>query len=968
MENCSHINIISNCSSTQDFFKILPPKCKLNFTCLHLNIRSMIKNFTKLLQLIGSCPFPLDIIVLTEVGIANCIAPLFNIPGYNMFKRLRNGKRGGGVIVYVKNHIKFTEYQHKSQTFENITGTLKLSQTESQDVVVCAVYKPPRTNKKIFVKELGNHVSKFNSKHNFLLVGDTNIDLKTVSSYKDSYLDTLGGCGLTCGVSDYTRIEKKLNKTTRTCIDHIFARFPACLPYSAVLDVVLADHRALIFTCIGNAGPKRIQGVCKKIDREILYTELKKIKWCDSNDMYCPRKIYDFICNSFSNAYKTATVEKKITSRTNSKVKFPWIDENINRLCDKRNKLFNAWKNSTNDPELRLNYNKIRNKIHRLLEKKRNSYYLKIINVNFKNTKKVYQIVNEMLGRVTSSIDSVILKAFDAQGLSVKNITNNFATTLENAVKDIIPNCSVKLLDPDSYDKTLDKSMLFNKASRGSIYKIINKLNSNKSPGIDNVRISDIKMVAEEVSVAFANLINASISCGTYPDELKVGCVRPVHKKGAKNNYMNYRPITLLSSVDKVVEKYVSQEIHKFYKNHEIITQNQYGFQSGKSTTQLLSKFTDEVNSYLNDRKHVLVLFIDFSRAFDTLDHKELIKKLDHSGVRGPLLRWCENYLHNRKFTVKVNDTYSDYKVVTEGTAQGSFADDTCLIASDKDPQKASERLQSDFNLLMKWCHDAGLVLNSDKTKLLCIKSPFLKSSPYSSVVAHSHSCLHVSWGHGHSCNCPSIENVDQQKYLGLIIDSRMNWGPHIEHVCDKLRQFLANLIILKDRIPFKVKLMLYNSLVESHIQYGLSSYGRTYSTYTNSIFNLQRRILRLLVSTNIKKQFYDDDNGLFNYCQVLPVETQFQYSILKENFFKEQYIDEIKHHHPVCTRAAARNQLELRTMTGTNNTYGKRTTAYLVPRFINDLPPDLRSIHSVKPHNIKIKLKTYFLNKMLTS
>lgn len=421
--------------------------------------------------------------------------------------------------------------------------------------------------------------------------------------------------------------------------------------------------------------------------------------------------------------------------------------------------------------------------------------------------------------------------------------------------------------------------------------------------------------------------------------------------------------------------------IHNFYKKHEVITQNQYGFQSGKSTTELLSKFTDEVNTYLNDRKHVLVLFIDFSRAFDTLNHNLLITKLENSGIRGPLIRWCQNYLHNRKFTVKVNDTFSDYKTVTEGTAQGSvlgplhflsyvndmsncvkfstcyqFADDTCFIVADKDPQKAGELLQHDFSMLSKWCHDSGLVLNVDKTKLLHIRSPHLKHSSFNNIIAHNHNCLHAS---GTQCKCPYIEIVTSHTYLGLIIDSKLNWSHHIEHVCNKLRQFLANIIMLKDRIPYKVKLMLYNSLVESYIQYGLTSYGRTYCTYINNIFKLQRRILRNIVSHNIKQQFYNDDDGLFKYCKVLPVQIQLKYMLVRENFYKQELIN--KKQHAVYTRAVARNML---CTTGANNTYGERTTAYLLPRLLNTLPSEWRAYNSknIKPNDLKSRLRSYFL------
>jgi hypothetical protein len=208
--------------------------------------------------------------------------------------------------------------------------------------------------------------------------------------------------------------------------------------------------------------------------------------------------------------------------------------------------------------------------------------------------------------------------------------------------------------------------------------------------------------------------------------------------------------------------------------------------------------FTDVVNKHLNQKDTVLALFIDFSRAFDTLQHKHLITKLDRCGLRGPTLKWCENYLQNRKFNVKIGESLSESVVTTVRTAQGSvigplhflsyvndmstciqngtcfqFADDTCLLVADKDPQKACDLLQSDLNSLLRWWHDLRLVVNSSKTKLMVIQSPYLKRNLINCLVAHNHSCLHSS--HNGTCQCPQIEVVKTIKYLGLTIDDKFN-------------------------------------------------------------------------------------------------------------------------------------------------------------------------------------------------
>jgi hypothetical protein len=150
-------------------------------------------------------------------------------------------------------------------------------------------------------------------------------------------------------------------------------------------------------------------------------------------------------------------------------------------------------------------------------------------------------------------------------------VADLFANSFKQTVQNIIPNCNAPLLNQDIYRKLIEKSILVKKATSRDVYKIIMNTNSNKAPGIDGVRTVDLKLVvAEKISTAIAHLINSSITCGLFPDELKIGLVRPIYKNGIISNCSNYRPITMLPSLDKIVEKYVSSQIHTFYKTHNV--------------------------------------------------------------------------------------------------------------------------------------------------------------------------------------------------------------------------------------------------------------------------------------------------------------------------------------------------------------------------------------------------------------
>lgn len=272
------------------------------------------------------------------------------------------------------------------------------------------------------------------------------------------------------------------------------------------------------------------------------------------------------------------------------------------------------------------------------------------------------------------SVDEVITNAFLNESNNELSIANDFAMEFENSVSDIVPRCDRPLLDECEFMKSQDKSILFKKATPLKIIKIIKNLNTNKSAGYDSIRIMDIKILGDKIVNAIVKLINACIQQGKYPSELKTGIVRPIHKKGKLNDLANYRPITILPAINKIIEKFICDQIHTFYRDNDIISKSQYGFQSKKSTAQLLSNFTDEVNNYLNDKQHVILIFIDFSKAFATLGHNTLLKTLENSGIRGKLLDWCQEYLRSRSYRVKVGPSLSRPVNVTKGTAQGSVS------------------------------------------------------------------------------------------------------------------------------------------------------------------------------------------------------------------------------------------------------------------------------------------------------
>lgn len=978
----SSINEIFDCPDINSFLQHIPSYKFINLTCIHINIRSTIKNFYHLEQIILSCNRSIDIIILTEVNISETICNLYNINGYEMHAELRKNRKGGGILIYVNKKHKFVRKKPSNNNhFECLLGNITTPSNYS--ATMCAVYRPPNNCKHLFIQELQRTIDNCEHNLDFFLLGDTNMDTKIDNPVKHKYISMLSSTGLECGISDYTRIELTKEKLSKTCIDHIYARTRTQDLFTAALGTVLADHRAIALVCTIQMSANIQVAPKQKVtyDHKKLSSMLENIDWAPCTQLNSPIKIYELIKNNINNCYDKC--KKTIYIKQNSKRDCQWINKKAIKACEYKDKMYINWKTDSNNKILKLKYCKARNYANKIINKSKNTFFRRQINNNIQNPKQLWQILNTMTGRIKQSIDNIILNAFKKNNISPSIIANDFAKTFNQSVKDIVPKCNIPLLNNNNYRKSANVTLRFHKADADTVDKIIKSLSSDKAPGVDRIRAIDLKLLSKNISTVIAHLINTCVSTGRFPKELKTGIVRPIHKKGSYKTYENYRPITILPTIDKIIEKYICKQVYSFYGNNAILTESQYGFQPKKNTTQLLSNFTNSINKYLNDKLHVLVVFIDFSKAFDTLRHDILIDSLSDCGIRGALLDWCKDYLDDRSYCVKVGDAFSNDIEVKEGTAQGSvlgplhyltyvnnlanliksteiymFADDTCLLAADRDIHQALLRLQTDFNALNQWSHDVGLVLNANKTKLMYISSSQNRILQPLHLTAHNHVCLHNA-KRDDNCSCPTIDTVSSHTYLGLVIDDRLSWKVHIDKVCDGLRALLAKLALVKNKIPYSIRLLLYQSLGESITSYGLSSYGRTFKTHLDQIYNLQVRLLKHVVSRKVILECEKNYHALFKHCKLLPIHDKIKCTMLLEEYFNFDL--QIQASHSKHTRSVSKNILQIPRV---NNLYGKRTLQYIVPSLINELPAELRTELNVK--NIKRKLKSHFLNKTI--
>jgi hypothetical protein len=955
---------------------------------LHVNIRSILKNFAQLEYIISHSSRIVDIVVLTETNISNitheCVR-LFELEGYQMYYELQSNRRGGGIIIYVHNKVKFTRYSVCTRNFECIVGMIE--KNNKLKFELCAVYRPPNLSKSSFVTELKLLLSNSSLKNNYVLLGDFNINIKDYNNnLVCQYLNMLYEKSLNSGISQYTRIAMKNNSITKSCIDHIFIR-NASVPAgteraikTAVVNNALADHFITCLAFIDNTNYRTTAETVLKLDHKRVQIELAATDWSQGLSYDSPEEILNFILSKFSCIYDNCQYETNVNQ--SQRKTCIWVNKKVTKMCTRRDELFKIWYKDQGDANNRLIYNKYRNRTCNYINNLKNNHIKNEVSRHFRNSRKVWEIINKVSGKIAKSIDEIITSAFKNQ--MPRDIANNFAMGFRENVNNICTYCNNPMLDEKSYVREPDMSMRLSKAKEDVVFSIIRHLNDKKSPGIDCIRPVDIKYVNSAITPIITHLINSCINRSNYPDKLKIGIVRPIHKKGKYNDINNYRPITILSCIDKIIEKYFGHEINKYLTKNNIIHGKQYGFQKEKNTSQLLSKFTNEINQHLNDKKYVLAVFIDFSKAFDTLRYDTLFSKLWRNGIQGPLLEFFKKYHTNRYTAVKVNESLSDLIKTDKGSAQGSifapteyilyvndmpnifqmgsvyqFADDTCLLVADRDIQKAINAMQNNFDLLCKWAHDVGLIINYSKTKIMNIHSTHLVKTPDPVITAHGHQCLHYN-NHNEKkrvCTCEPLELVHEHMYLGLIIDTHFNWGPHINRVCNKLRSILAKLAILKYKLPYNILRMLYMSLAQSVIGYGLSSYGRTFKTYIDKIYRVQTSLIKTIIPNSVKKKHLGQEE-LFKYCKIINIYNHIKIEIVSEE------MDNLKSLIKTTRREHLRKLVYLPrfVLPKCKNVYGKRTWEYLLPNILNQLPTDIFNSISDNPHKCKRTMKALYL------
>lgn len=668
--------------------------------------------------------------------------------------------------------------------------------------------------------------------------------------------------------------------TLTTCLDHIWSNF-SFDNLSCTFNEPFTDHLpcAIIFNETTDYPKIKVKfRNFSKINKDKFLADLPKF----INDMEIPQNDINAATSLFTNGLnslinKFFPIKTKFIS--NKRFNMPWLNSNLIKCITKKHKLFRLFQFGRIPYAAFKSYSKCLSIVLKLSEK---HYYKKKFVSNKGNSKGTWKYIDKLLGRNKENYPAAfnIDNSETTDDNKIAESFNQYFADIPYTVQNSLSNTQSNYLH---LVKSNINSFFFRPTNSSEVSKIVSKLKTGDN--IKDIPVKILKLASSQLSPVVARLFNLSIELSIFPDILKTAKIRPVFKSGDKSDLGNYRPISILPVLDKIFEKLIYIRLYSFFEKFNIISENQFGFRDKKSTLHAALQLEKTILSAFKDNKYCLAVFIDFRKAFDTVFHEWLIKKLEKMGIRGDSLEYIKSYLSNRKqFTIFRTGT-SSTKLNNIGVPQGSclgpllfnlytndmhelfsnitttmFADDTVLSKCGDNLNALVSDLNIELDKLKDWCNFNKLALNSDKTKWMLFTN---KSTP-----------IHLPI----SINNTAIEKVDSFKYLGFNLDCKFNFRKHMSIVSSKVSQLSGISYYLRKFLTLEAAISIYYSFTHSILDYGIAFWGGLLLNAQSSSLQIsQNKVVR-----NLFRPHYPtlSTRELFHKCKLLNVKEMYKYQL----------------------------------------------------------------------------------------
>ena len=746
----------------------------------------------------------------------------------------------------------------------------------------------------------------------------------------------------------------RVTNTSATIIDHFWSNDSNYLR-SGILFNNISDHFPIFssFSFTRNKTPELstkqiVKRFFKNTNLDNFLCDLTKFSW-DTHDNLGVDESFDLYIKNFLCLYDKHFPVKYITIKEKHEDK-PYITNAIKRSIKERNrlqKLYAKWP-ITYEKQ----FKRYRNTLTSLIRTAKSNHIKSKIKEISGNKKKVWDIVNGLMGKEKNKLPEKI--TFHDRSISnSKEIAESFNHYFSNVANNLARNIQSS---PVHFSKYLAFSFFLRPTTAQEIELVIKNLKKT-SPGHVQIDVTVIKHCSNVISGFLEYSINRSFQEGIFPNHLKIARITPIFKKGDKFSYKNYRPVSILSCFSKLFEKIMAPRLLNYLNNNSLLSDYQFGFRPNYGTQLAVQQLCQQMYDAIDDKQFLVTVFCDLSKAFDTISHPLLLEKLQYFGIRGSALRWFDSYLSNRKQYTMFNKVSSTYTNVTMVVPQGSvlgpilflmfinditrcsnrlnfllYADDTNIFIKGSNIKEIEAILNTELNYVSEWMRSNKLSLNASKTHFMI-----------------SHSLMTRKPSINLKIDKNNISQVNEIRFLGTIIDNSLKWKAHIEDVKIRISRITGLLYQIRDYLPPDIIKQVYYGLAYPHILYCVAVWGGAYKTFLDGLFIAQKRLLRVM----FQRHRYDHTDPLFDQYKLMKLDSIIQ---LQTGLFVHGAL----HYYPIdckfepVTRDTDRNNILRIPLCRTS--HAQQSVLVRGSRQWNALPPELKCITSKITFKNKLK------------
>ena len=709
-----------------------------------------------------------------------------------------------------------------------------------EKLVIGTIYRHPSAQYSHFSEKLCKTIELLNrTKTKYLLVGDINIDILKYNlvSNVTNYINALNSVGCSFHVDKPTRV----TANTSSCIDHVYSNMPTSLLHNYIVLSDVSDHFGIITKLYNTTRYETEQPVYyrkknlsdaewNQFNRELHSILHQKFLFANNDDINACESLITSTYNFLINKYMP---QRKLSRKQKSFLYKPWITKGMKVSIKRKNKLYKRSVSCSESIAIQ-NYKIYRAVLTKIKIQAKQNYYSDLAVRYGNNKSKTWRLINDISKRKQRTKGSIkALKNRDGNKLTnpvdIANCLNTHFSSVGESMAE-----KIKTLDSDKdpldyISCNVKHPANLSLTNEKEISDLVKSLKNKKACGYDLISNRILKETRKTIVPFITSLFNKCLSSGIFPESFKIAQVVPLFKGGDKENPTSYRPISLLPALGKLLEKLVSVRTLNFFNENDILSKHQFGFRKSFSTEFAILDIYEKLLYNLDKNVNSCAIFLDLAKAFDSVDHSILLRKLSRYGIDGAFFNFFKSYLENRSQFVKLDNVKSSILSIKYGVPQGSilgpllflifindlpnatnffiklFADDTFLCAQNADFQSLETEVNIEIQKVFQWLISNKLTLNIAKSKFMIISNS--KSKPERFQI---------------SLNDSQLEECDKYKYLGVIIDKNLSWKPHVEYISGKISKACGALAKLRHCIGTNVLVEIYHALIHSYVRYGI--------------------------------------------------------------------------------------------------------------------------------------------------